>query len=109
MEYRQLGRSGLKVSTITLGTMTMGGKGKFASVGEVGLNDARRQIDMCIEAGVNLIDTADVYSNGASEEIVGEALGGKRPGAVLIATKARFPMGDGPNDRGLSRHHLIQA
>ncbi|CAD6560935.1 1-deoxyxylulose-5-phosphate synthase YajO [Paraburkholderia kirstenboschensis] len=109
MEYRQLGRSGLKVSTITLGTMTMGGKGKFASVGEVGLEDARRQIDMCIDAGVNLIDTADVYSNGASEEIVGEALGGKRKGGVLIATKARFSMGDGPNDRGLSRHHLIEA
>ena len=109
MDYRQLGRSGLKVSTITLGTMTMGGKGKFASVGEVGLDEARRQIDMCIDAGVNLIDTADVYSNGASEEIVGQALGGKRKGGVLIATKARFPMGDGPNDRGLSRHHLIEA
>jgi aryl-alcohol dehydrogenase-like predicted oxidoreductase len=104
MEYRQLGRSGLKVSTITLGTMTMGGKGKFASVGDVGLDDARRQIDMCIDAGVNLIDTADVYSGGASEEIVGEALGGKRKGGVLIASKARFPI-----DRGLSRHHLIQA
>ena len=109
MEYRQLGRSGLKVSTVTLGTMTMGGKGKFASVGEVGLEEARRQIDMCLEAGVNLIDTADVYSNGAPEEIVGAALGGKRKGGVLIATKARFPMGDGPNDRGLSRHHLIEA
>src|SRR5258706_10102498 len=109
MEYRQLGRSGLKVSAITLGTMTMGGKGKFAKVGQVGLDEARRQIDMCIDAGVNLIDTADVYSDGASEEIVGEALGGKRKGGVLIATKARFPMGDGPNDRGLSRHHLIQA
>ncbi|MDI7046886.1 aldo/keto reductase, partial [Escherichia coli] len=109
MDYRQLGRSSLKVSTITLGTMTMGGKGKFASVGEVGLDEARRQIDMCIDAGVNLIDTADVYSNGASEEIVGQVLGGKRKGGVLIATKARFPMGDGPNDRGLSRHHLIEA
>jgi aryl-alcohol dehydrogenase-like predicted oxidoreductase len=109
MEYRQLGRSGLKVSTLTLGTMTMGGKGKFARVGEVGLDDARRQIDMCIDAGVNLIDTADVYSNGAAEEIVGAALGGKRKGGVLIASKARFPMGDGPNDRGLSRHHLVRA
>src|ERR1700761_491452 len=109
MDYRQLGRSGLKVSTVTLGTMTMGGKGKFASVGEVGLEEARRQIDMCLEAGVNLIDTADVYSNGAWGEIVGQALGGKRKGGVLIATKARFPMGDGPNDRGLSRHHLIEA
>ncbi len=109
MEYRQLGRSGLKVSTITLGTMTMGGEGKFAGVGAVRLDQARRQIDACIDAGVNLIDTADVYSGGASEEIVGDALGGKRKGGVMIATKARFAMGDGPNDRGLSRHHLIAA
>jgi aryl-alcohol dehydrogenase-like predicted oxidoreductase len=109
MEYRQLGRSGLKISTITLGTMTMGGKGNFSKVGNVGLDEARRQIDLCIDAGVNLIDTADVYSSGASEEIIGEALGGKRKSGVLIATKARFPMGDGPNDRGLSRHHLIEA
>jgi aryl-alcohol dehydrogenase-like predicted oxidoreductase len=109
MEYRQLGRSGLMVSAITLGTMTMGGKGKFASVGKVGLDEARRQIDLCIDAGVNLIDTADVYSAGASEEIVGAALGGKRKGGVLLATKARFAMGDGPNDRGLSRYHLVRA
>lgn len=109
MEYRLLGRSGLKVSTITLGTMTMGGKGAFAKVGDVGLDEARRQIDLCIDAGVNLIDTADAYSGGACEEIIGEALGGKRKGGVLIATKARFPMGDSPNDRGLSRHHLIRA
>ena len=74
MEYRLLGRSGLKVSTITLGTMTMGGKGDFAMVGNVGVKEARRQIDLCIDAGVNLIDTADVYSAGASEEIIGEAL-----------------------------------
>ncbi|MBM1172580.1 aldo/keto reductase [Microvirga arabica] len=107
MEYRQLGRSGLKVSTITLGTMTMGGKGNFAKVGNVGLDEARRQIDMCLGAGVNLIDTANVYSNGASEEIIGEALGGRRKGGVLLATKARFAMGEGPNDRGLSRYHLI--
>ena len=109
MEYRLLGRSGLKVSTITLGTMTMGGRGNFAKVGTVGLDEARRQIDLCLDAGVNLIDTANVYSTGASEEIIGEALGGKRRNGVLIATKARFPMGDGPNDRGLSRHHLIEA
>ncbi len=109
MEYRLLGRSGLKVSTITLGTMTMGGKGAFAKVGNVGLDEARRQIDFCIDAGVNLIDTADAYSGGACEEIIGEALGGKRKGGVLIATKVRFPMGDGPNDRGLSRHHLVRA
>jgi aryl-alcohol dehydrogenase-like predicted oxidoreductase len=108
MEYRQLGRSGLKVSTITMGTMTMGGKGSFAKVGNVGPDEARRQIDLCLDAGVNLIDTANVYSDGASEEIIGEALAGKRKGGVLIATKARFAMGDGPNDRGLSRYHLLR-
>ncbi len=109
MEYRLLGRSGLKVSTITLGTMTMGGKGAFAMVGNVGLDEARRQIDMAIDHGVNLLDTADAYSGGDCESIIGEALGGKRKGGVLIASKARFPMGDGPNDRGLSRHHLVEA
>ncbi|MET0596853.1 MAG: aldo/keto reductase [Mesorhizobium sp.] len=109
MEYRQLGRSGLKISTLTLGTMTIGGKGPFAKVGNAGLDEARRQIDLAVDAGVNLIDTADVYSTGACEEIIGEALGGKRKGGVLIATKARFAMGEGPNDRGLSRHYLIRA
>ena len=109
MEYRLLGRSGLKVSTVTLGTMTMGGGGQFAKIGNVGLDEARRQIDLCLDHGVNLIDTANMYSAGASEEIVGNALGGKRPKGVLIASKARFPMGEGPNDRGLSRHHLMQA
>jgi aryl-alcohol dehydrogenase-like predicted oxidoreductase len=108
MEYRQLGRSGLQVSVLTLGTMTMGGKGNFAKVGNVGLAEARRQIDLCLDAGVNLIDTANIYSTGASEEIIGEALGGKRKNGVLLATKARFPMGPGPNDRGLSRYHLMQ-
>ncbi|GHU34264.1 oxidoreductase [Betaproteobacteria bacterium] len=109
MEYRQLGRSGLKVSTITLGTMTMGGKGRFARVGEIGLDETRRIIDMSIDAGVNLIDTADVYSDGASEEIIGAALGGKRKGGVLLATKGRSAMGEGPNDAGLSRYHLVRA
>ncbi len=109
MEYRLLGRSGLKVSALTLGTMTMGGKGDFAQVGNVGVKEARRQIDLCLDAGVNLIDTADVYSAGASEEIIGQALGGKRKNGVLIATKARFAMGDGPNDAGTSRYHLIRA
>ena len=88
MEYRLLGHSGLKVSTITLGTMTMGGKGAFAKVGNVGLAEASRQIDVCLDAGVNLIDTADVYSDGASEEIIGEALGGKRKSGVLASTGA---------------------
>ena len=108
MDYRQLGRSGLRVSALTLGTMTFGGGGNFAKVGSTDVDGARRQIDMCLDAGVNLIDTADVYSAGASEEIVGQALAGRRDG-VLLATKARMRMGDGPNDQGLSRHHLIRA
>jgi aryl-alcohol dehydrogenase-like predicted oxidoreductase len=108
MEYRQLGRSGLRISTLTLGTMTFGGRGKFADVGTTDVDTARRQIDACLDAGVNLIDTADVYSAGLAEEIIGEILEGRR-GDVLLATKARFPMGDGPNDAGLSRHHLIEA
>lgn len=109
MEYRRLGRSGLKISTITMGTMTIGGGGKFAQVGDVGIADARRYVDLCLDAGVNLIDTADIYSTGACEEIIGEVLGGKRKDGVLIATKARFSMGPGPNDGGHSRHHLISA
>ncbi|HQT84324.1 MAG: aldo/keto reductase [Acidiphilium sp. 37-64-53] len=109
MQYRQLGRSGLKISTLTLGTMTMGGKGAFEKVGNVGLAEAKRQIDLCLDAGVNLIDTADIYSTGGSEEIIGEALGGVRKSGVMLATKVRFPMGKGPNDAGLSRHHIIEA
>jgi aryl-alcohol dehydrogenase-like predicted oxidoreductase len=109
MEYRLLGRSGLKVSTLTIGTMTFGGKGWAKTVGDLGLSDARRLVDLCLDAGVNLIDTADVYSQGVSEDIIGEITGGKRKNGVLIATKARFPMGDGPNDAGSSRHHLIRA
>jgi aryl-alcohol dehydrogenase-like predicted oxidoreductase len=106
MRYRQLGASGLRVSALTMGTMTFGGEGAFASIGSTGLDEARHQIDACLEAGVNLVDTANVYSDGRSEEIVGQALEGRR-GDVLLATKARMPMGDGPNDAGLSRHHLV--
>jgi aryl-alcohol dehydrogenase-like predicted oxidoreductase len=108
MDYRQLGRSGLRVSTLTLGTMSFGDAGPGAPVGSVDLAGARRQIDLCLDAGVNLIDTADVYGTGRSEEILGEALEGRRD-RVLVATKARMPMGDGPNDAGLSRHHLIAS
>ncbi|HEX6696454.1 MAG TPA: aldo/keto reductase [Solirubrobacteraceae bacterium] len=108
MDYRQLGRSGLRVSTLTLGTMTIGPSGPSASIGSVDLDGARRQIDLCLDAGVNLIDTADVYSAGVSEELVGQALVGRRD-RVLLATKARMPMGEGANDAGLSRHHLIEA
>ncbi|MBD9623580.1 MULTISPECIES: aldo/keto reductase [Ensifer] len=109
MEYRLLGRSGLKISVITMGTMTIGGRGKFAEVGNVGLKEARRYVDLCLDAGVNLIDTADIYSTGHCEEIIGEVLGGQRKAGVLVATKARFSMGPGPNDGGLSRQHLIAA
>jgi aryl-alcohol dehydrogenase-like predicted oxidoreductase len=105
MEYRQLGRSGLKVSAITMGTMTFG-RSRDGVLGNVSGKEAKRQVDQCIEAGVNLFDTADVYARGASEEILGEALGKKRSD-VLVATKARFPMGQGPNDRGLSRAYLV--
>jgi aryl-alcohol dehydrogenase-like predicted oxidoreductase len=108
MEYRQLGHSGLRVSRLTLGTMTFGGRAQFRDVGQTDLEGARRHIDLAMDAGVNLIDTADVYSEGMAEEIVGQALEGRRD-RVLIATKARFPMGAGPNDAGLSRHHLIEA
>ena len=108
MEYRQLGRSGLRVSTITLGTMGFGGTGWAKAVGSLDVDAARGQIARARDAGVNLIDTADVYSSGLSEEIVGKALGPDRDD-VLLATKVRMPMGDGPNDAGLSRHHVIRG
>jgi aryl-alcohol dehydrogenase-like predicted oxidoreductase len=108
MDYRQLGRSGLRFSQLTLGTMGFGGSGQFRDVGTTDVDGARRQIDVALDAGVNVIDTADIYSSGASEEIIGRALGGRRD-QVLLGTKARFAMGSGPNDAGLSRHHLIEA
>jgi aryl-alcohol dehydrogenase-like predicted oxidoreductase len=108
MEYRQLGRSGLRVSTLTLGTMTFGGKGGFSKVGSTDLDGAKRQIGMALDAGVNLIDTANVYSAGASEEIVGQAIKGKRDD-LLLSSKVRMSMGDGPNDAGLSRHHILSS
>jgi aryl-alcohol dehydrogenase-like predicted oxidoreductase len=108
VEQRQLGRSGLRVSTITLGTMGFGGTGWAQPVGQIDVHGARRQIDLARDAGVTLFDTADVYSDGLSEEILGEALGKSRDD-VLIATKVRMPMGEGANDAGLSRHHIVRA
>ena len=108
MEYRYLGKSGLKVSVITLGTMTFGGKDKFAKFGNSNVKEAREIIDLCISNGVNVIDTANIYSFGESEKIIGKALDGKRPGDLLISTKARMPMGEGPNESGFSRHHIIR-
>lgn len=108
MEYRLLGRSGLKVSVFSFGAMTFGGVGVFATVGTTRGADAKRQIDMCLDAGVNLFDTADVYSAGESEELLSEALGARRP-HVLVATKLMGKTGPGVNDLGASRHHIINA
>ena len=109
MEYRQLGRSGLKVPVLSLGTGTFGGKGDmFKKWGSTDVSEASRLIDISLEHGLNFFDTADVYSSGASEEILGAALKGRRDKA-LISTKATFTMGEGPNDKGSSRYHLIEA
>jgi aryl-alcohol dehydrogenase-like predicted oxidoreductase len=108
MEYRALGRSGLRVSVLTMGTMTFGGAGVFADVGSTDVDEAERQVDICLDVGVNLIDTADVYSGGLAEEILGQVLRGRRD-RVLVATKVRMSMGRGPNDAGLSRYHIISA
>ena len=107
MEYRRLGRSGLFVSALTLGTMTFGGQGGFSKVGATDVAGARRQVDMCLDAGVNLYDTANIYSGGDSEQVLGEAISGRRDDLIL-ATKVRMPVGEGPNDTGLSRHHIIR-
>ena len=105
MEYRLLGRSGLKVSALSMGTMTLGSN-KEGPIGSVGLKEGKRLIDQCLDAGVNLIDTANVYTRGSSEEIIGEALKGKRD-KVVVATKARFNMHGLPNTGGNSRINLI--
>jgi aryl-alcohol dehydrogenase-like predicted oxidoreductase len=109
MEYRQLGRSGLKVPLFSFGTGTFGGTNPFFQRwGATDVAEATRLVDLCLEAGVTMFDTADVYSRGASEEILGQALKGRRDQA-LISTKATFTMGDGPNDKGSSRYHIIRA
>ena len=106
MEYRLLGRSGLKVSALSLGTMTFGRNTPDKPLGSVGPEEARRHIDLCLDHGVNLIDTANVYTRGQSEEIIGEALAGRRD-TVVLATKARFNMHGRPNTGGNSRINLI--
>jgi len=109
MEYRQLGYSGLKVPILSFGTGTFGGSGEFFKAwGSTDVAEASRLIDICLEAGVNLFDTADIYSHGVSEEILGKAVVGRR-NQLLISTKATFSMGDGPNDVGSSRYHLIES
>ena len=108
MEVRQLGSSGLRVPALSFGAGTFGGTGPlFGAWGQSDANEARRLIDICLEAGVNLFDTADVYSDGASERVLGEAIKGRRD-AVLISTKTGLPTGDGPGDWGVSRSRLIR-
>jgi aryl-alcohol dehydrogenase-like predicted oxidoreductase len=109
MEYRRLGASGLKVPVLSFGAGTFGGSGPlFSHWGNSDVAEARRLVDICLEAGVNLFDTADVYSNGASEEVLGEAIKGRRD-RVLISTKMGLPMGDGPNDAGTSRARILKS
>ncbi len=107
MEYRFLGASGLKVPVLSLGAGTFGGGSEFFKRwGSTQVEEAKRLVDICLEAGANLFDTADVYSRGMAEEILGEAVQSRRH-EVLLSTKSTFPMGPGPNDRGSSRHHIL--
>ncbi|MGW4893259.1 aldo/keto reductase [Kitasatospora sp. NPDC004240] len=109
MEYRQLGASGLKVSALSFGAGTFGGRGPlFEAWGNTGVQAARRLVDICLDAGITMFDTADVYSDGASEEVLGAAVKGRRD-KVIISTKAGLPLGDGPMDAGTSRSRLIAA
>ena len=109
MEHRQLGRSGFKVPALTLGTGTFGGSNAFFKAwGSTGVEEATRLVDICIEAGLTMFDSADVYSDGLAEEVLGQAIKGRR-GQVLISTKATFRHGDSPNDVGSSRWHLIRS
>jgi aryl-alcohol dehydrogenase-like predicted oxidoreductase len=110
MEYRHLGRSGFKVPVLSFGTATFGGKGElFKAWGDTDVKEATRLVDVCLENGVTLFDTADIYSKGASEEILGKAIKGRRD-QVLISTKATFRVSEkDPNDVGSSRYHIIKA
>jgi aryl-alcohol dehydrogenase-like predicted oxidoreductase len=109
MEYRRLGASGLKVPALTFGTGTFGGKGDFfAAWGSTDGAEARRMVDICLDAGVSMFDSADTYSTGMAETILGEAIKGRR-NDVLISTKTTFRIGDGPNDAGSSRYRLVRS
>jgi aryl-alcohol dehydrogenase-like predicted oxidoreductase len=109
MDYRRLGASGFKVPVLSFGTGTFGGQGEFFGAwGSTDVDEARRLIDVCLDAGVTLFDTADIYSRGASESVLGGAIKGRRD-KVLISTKATFRFSDEPNDVGSSRFHLINA
>ena len=109
MEYRQLGQSGFKVPVLSLGTGTFGGGGEFFQAwGSSDVAEATRLVDICLDAGLTMFDSADIYSHGMAEEILGEAIKGRRD-KVLISTKGTFRSGDGPNDVGSSRFHLKKA
>ncbi len=109
MKMHNLGRSGLKVSELCLGTMTFGGKGGFSEIGEIEVSEAKILLDTALDAGINFFDTADAYSSGRSEEILGKALGTKRKDAI-ISTKVYFSLGgDDPNKKGASRYHIIEG
>lgn len=109
MEYRQLGQSGLKVSALSFGAGTFGGGNEFFNAwGASGVDEATRIAGICLDAGINLFDTADIYSNGLSEEILGKAIAGKRQ-QLLVSTKATFRMKEGANSVGSSRHHLTES
>lgn len=109
MEYRRLGASGFHVPVLSFGTGTFGGKGAFFGAwGKTDVAEARRLVDICLDAGLTMFDSADVYSHGAAEEILGEAIRGRRD-RVLISTKATFRFDEGPNAVGSSRYHLIEA
>lgn len=109
MDYRLLGASGFKVPVLTLGTGTFGGRGElFKAWGSTDVAEAKRLVDLCLEAGLNMFDSADIYSDGAAEEILGAAIKGRRD-QVLISTKATFRSGSGANEVGSSRHHLIRS
>ena len=109
MEYRRLGASGLVVPALSFGAGTFGGRGElFGAWGNTDAREARRLVDICLDAGVTMFDTADVYSDGASEEVLGEAIKGRRD-RLLLSTKTGLPMGDGPGDAGTSRSRLIKV
>lgn len=109
MEYRFLGASGLKVPVLSFGTATFGGEGDFFKAwGNTKGADAKRLIDICLDAGVNLFDTADIYSNGLAEEVLGQAIVGQQRDKLLLSTKSTFTFGEGPNNQGSSRAHILK-
>lgn len=109
MEYRFLGNSGLKVPVLSFGTATFGGGDDFFKAwGNTQVKEAKRLIDICLEAGINLFDTADVYSNGIAEDVLGKAISDKQRDRLLISTKTSFTFGEGPNNQGSSRSHILK-